>query len=189
MRKYLKAVLTLVLVVAFSTVAVWGVNSITAPIVTERANKEAAKAYTALVADENASGKDVTADYSGLDTAGILAIMELTLSDGTVVYGMQVTATGYHEGLNYAVAVNPTNKTFYGIKVISHGETNGKGSVVLADEDYLNYFKGLSLEGTFDSTSAATDVTTGSSVTSQGVDTSIAKVAAFALANFVGGEA
>ena len=187
MKKYLKAVLTLVIVVTFSTVAIWGINSVTAPIVTERANKEAAKAYTALVNDKDASGKDVTGDYKGLDAAGILAIMELTLSDGKVVYGMQVTATGYHEGLNYAVAVDPEAKTFYGIKVISHGETNGKGSVVLADADYLNYFKGLSLEATFDSTSAATDVTTGSSVTSKGMDTSIAKVAKFVLDNMVGG--
>jgi len=98
-----------------------------------------------------------------------------------------LTRNENYEGLNYAVAVDPEAKTFYGIKVISHGETNGKGSVVLKDEDYLNYFKGLSLEATFDSTSAATDVTTGSSVTSKGMDTSIAKVAKFVLDNMVGG--
>lgn len=187
--KILKTIITLVLVVTISTVAVWGVNSITEPIITERAAKEAAKAYAVLVNDDNVAGKDVTADYKNLDSAGIISVMELTLSDGTVAYGMQASATGYHDGILYAIAVNMETKTIYGIKVISHGETNGKGSLVLASEKYLNYFKGLSLEATLNSTAADTDVTTGSSVTSRGMDTSVGNVAKYALNNFTGGEA
>ena len=186
MNKTLKAIITLVLVVTLSTVAIWGVNSITDPIIKDRAAKEAAKAYAVLVNDNKVSGEDVTGDYKGLEAAGIASIMELTLSDGTVAYGMQASATGYHDGIIYAIAVNMETKTIYGIKVISHGETNGKGSLVLASEKYLNYFKGLSLEATVNSTPADTDVTTGSSITSKGMDTSISAVAQWALKNLGG---
>lgn len=187
MKKYLKAVLTLVIIVTFTTVAIWGVNSITAPIVEERANKGAAQAYSALVNDANASGKDVTADYSGYEAAGITSIMELTLSDGTIAYGMQVSTKGYKDGLVYAIAINAETKTIYGIKVISHGETNGLGSVVLASDKYLSYFKGLSLSASINSTTANSDVTTGASTTSKGMDSSVSAVAQYALNNLVGG--
>lgn len=188
MNKYLKAVITLVLVVTISTVLVWGVNSITEPIITERSNKGAAEAYYALVDDTDASGKDVTKDYSGLDAAGIKSIMKLTLSDGTIAYGMQVETTGYHSGLVYATAVNMETKTFYGISIISNEETAGYGKTLLQETAFLDYFKNLSLESSINAADASTDMTAVASKTTKGMTTSINAVAQFALNN-LGGEA
>lgn len=188
MKKYLKAVLTLVLVVTISTVLVWGVNEITAPIIEERGSAGAAKAYYALVNDDAAKGTDITDDLSGLEAAGIKSVMKLELSDGTIAYGMQVEATGYHSGLIYATAVNMETKTFYGISIIANEETAGYGKTLLAEPAFLAYFEGLSLEGAIDVKNSGTDMTTVASKTTKGMTTSINAVAAFALAN-LGGEA
>ena len=187
MKKYLKAVLTLVLVVTISTLLVWGVNEITAPIIAERASKGAAEAYYALVNDDAAKGTDITDDLSGLDAAGIKSVMKLELSDGTVAYGMQVEATGRHSGLVYATAVNMETKTFYGISIISHEETAGYGKDLLKDASFLAYFKGLSLESTID-VKDSSDLTSGVTQTTSGMTASINAVAQFALNN-LGGEA
>ncbi len=189
MKKYLKAVLTLVIVVTFSTVAIWGINSITAPIIKERADKEAIKAYAALVDGTIDSINDISENFDFSDT-GIEKIVELGMETGSTYHALTVRASGYKgELILYVMVVDINEQKTVGISIIEEHQTPSIGGKLLKNPDYLNKFKDQSLSGSMNT--AGVDMAAGATQTSAGLDSSVNTVLKFVTDNnniFVGGD-
>lgn len=161
---HLKVVFALTLVVLGFSLAVFGVNEFTAPMIQGRKDKlaNAAKFEVLPTLDETTD-----ADYYNLFFTGTCpeevqegqtcdeetydftdySISKVNVIDGKG-YIYEVTYPGYSGGVTYLVALD-TNAIVTGFKIIAETESTDLGHKIVED-DVKNAFPGLTLEETYD---------------------------------------
>lgn len=124
--------------------------------------------FSSLVNKEVKNIECVNDEYTLTDS--ILSVHKLTLEDDSIVYAIDALGSGLHNGIRLVTILDLETNKFLKIKIVDHNETNGKGADVLESQEYLNYFVGLDITYWIDSTGDNSDITTGASTTSKGID-------------------
>ncbi len=176
--KHLKIVITLMFVVVLSSVAVFGVESITTPIIRD-AQFAAENEALFEVFPELESSDDLTPE-EGLDLEGTTIIQVIEIDGKGYIYTAQFQ--GFQSQIKYMIGVD-MNGTITGYKTLEQGDTPGYGAKI-AEPAFGSQFVGKDLsvvgEGGFDGIAGAT-ITTG------GFTGSIQKLAEFHSVTFAGG--
>lgn len=136
--------------------ALYGANSLTAPVI--KANAEKAEKASLLEMYPDAS----IDDFVVVDAESIIA--EHPSVQGVYTYGEDIvifknSVSGYDGGTVFLVAINKTEDTIDAFKAISNGDTKGIGSKITENAFAQSLF-GKQASGTLDTISGATITST-----------------------------
>ncbi|MCE5196904.1 MAG: FMN-binding protein [Negativicutes bacterium] len=140
MKDMVRYAVTLALIAAFSGGAISATVGITTPITQAREAKELQESLTTLLPEATS--------FSPSELAG--ETYYIGAKDGkTVGYLVNGSANGYGGAINVLVAFN-ANGTVRQIKILSHSETPGIGSVVIESADFAAQFVGKEKKDAFE---------------------------------------
>lgn len=157
----LRLALTLLLITAVVAAVLAGVNSVTAPKISQL---KAEKTQNAVEAVLPGGGESI----SFTDSTGLVS----QVYKGDAGYAVQVAPSGFGGAVTMMVGVDNEGKVL-GISVISHAETAGLGAVAAAQtsagESFRSQFVGLSGDIAVSKDGGQVDALTGATITSRAV--------------------
>src|SRR5690554_421245 len=148
MNETLKLGLVLLLVTAVAGGILAGVNSLTAPVITERENQEKFASLLEIFTEANEFIEFEGSDLSGIQASypSVVSITEVK-NDGTELgYAVTTKTGGYAGDINTLVGIS-ADGTLAGIKVLVMSETAGLGSRIVDDPAFAQSFAGKGAGG------------------------------------------
>lgn len=176
MKNLIKPVIVLTVIAFVCTAALAGVNSMTQEIIAKAAAEKKAATMQQLFPEEQ--GFDaVEIDAETLNKYSSNGVYKAESGSGYIV---EVSTSGYGGDIEMMVAFS-NECDILGVKVLSHEETNGIGTRVVGDEDYLSNYIGKNA-----AEPAGIDAISGATVSSKAVLAGVNN-AANLITNTVGG--
>lgn len=136
MKNMIKPVIVLTVIAFICTAALAGVNSLTRDIIANAAAEKKAAVMRELFPDEEFSEVEVSEETLKQHSAS--GLYKTKSGKG---YIAEVSTSGYGGEIKMMVSFSQ-NGDILGVKVLSHEETNGIGTRVVADEKYLSNYIG-----------------------------------------------
>lgn len=148
MNETLKLGLVLLLVTAVAGGILAGVNSLTAPVITERENQEKFASLLEIFTEANEFIEFEGSDLSGIQASypSVVSITEVKNNGTELGYAVTTKTGGYGGDINTLVGIS-ADGTLAGIKVLVMSETAGLGSRIVDDPAFAQSFTGKGAGG------------------------------------------